>query len=962
MPDFTPGQRWISDTELHLGLGTVMESDQRSVTMAFPASGETRMYARQNAPLTRVRFVRGDEIRDQDGQQFTVAGIEEHQGLLIYIARDPDGEPLELPETRLDNLLQLNRPGDRLFSGQIDANKWFALRYASLSHANRLMHSDLHGLTGGRTSLLPHQLYIAHEVAGRFAPRVLLADEVGLGKTIEAGMILHQQLLTERCRRALIVVPETLLHQWLVEMLRRFNLYFSIFDEERCLGIVESSGIDNPFHAEQLVLCSLDFLVSQPQRAAQAVSGNWDLLICDEAHHLHWSPEQSSVEYELVATLARVTPGVLLLTATPEQLGKAGHFARLRLLDADRFSDLDTFIKEEDEYGPIADAVESLLGAQGLDKETEQTLRATVEEGDNLKYIETLTGADDTAKPAARAALVEHLLDRHGTGRILFRNTRAAVKGFPKRELHDQALPLPDAYAACLNPAQADAITSERILICPEAAYRAHGPSQPRWIDFDPRIDWLVTTLRELRPAKILLIAAWAETVLELAEVLHSRHGIHAAVFHEGMSIVERDRAAAYFADAEEGTQLLLCSEIGSEGRNFQFAHHLILFDLPLDPDLLEQRIGRLDRIGQSETIRIHVPWLENSAQAVLYHWYHRALDAFEHTCPAAQAVYASRHAELLACLRDGGAHDLESLLESGRRTREQMNEALHQGRDRLLEYNSCRPGLAESIRERAAQQDDDATLGDYLNNLFDCFGIDSEAHGPRSVVAHPSDEMQAQHFPGIPADGVTLTLHRETALAHENMQFVTWEHPIVRDGMEMVLCSEMGNSGVSALKHRGVKPGTLLLEALYVLEASSSEALHGARYLPPTMMRILIDRKGKTHDGVASYAAIEGAVQAVDSEIALNIMRKHQKELRAMLAAAEEEAGRRAPEYIDQARARASRLLGTEIDRLSALRRVNPHIRDEELAYFENQRTAVRLALRVARPRLDAVRVLLAI
>src|SRR5690606_14407009 len=101
------------------------------------------------------------------------------------------------------------------------------------------------------------------------------------------------------------------------------------------------------------------------------------------------------------------------------------------------------------------------------------------------------------------------------------------------------------------------------------------------------------------------------------------------------MRLLERDRAAAFFADHETGSQALICSEIGSEGRNFQFVHHLVLFDLPFNPDLLEQRIGRLDRIGQTEIIRIYAPCLQNSAQAVMLHWYHDGLNALEKICPA---------------------------------------------------------------------------------------------------------------------------------------------------------------------------------------------------------------------------------------------------------------------------------------------------------------------------------------
>ncbi len=100
------------------------------------------------------------------------------------------------------------------------------------------------------------------------------------------------------------------------------------------------------------------------------------------------------------------------------------------------------------------------------------------------------------------------------------------------------------------------------------------------------------------RSQKVLVICAKATTALQLEQVLREREGIRAAVFHEGMSIIERDRAAAWFAEEDTGAQVLLCSEIGSEGRNFQFASNLVMFDLPFNPDLLEQRIGRLDRIG----------------------------------------------------------------------------------------------------------------------------------------------------------------------------------------------------------------------------------------------------------------------------------------------------------------------------------------------------------------------------
>ena len=131
------------------------------------------------------------------------------------------------------------------------------------------------------------------------------------------------------------------------------------------------------------------------------------------------------------------------------------------------------------------------------------------------------------------------------------------------------------------------------------------------------------------RGAKVLLICKSQRKVVALETALLEKINLKVGLFHEGLPLVQRDRNAAWFAESD-GAQLLICSEIGSEGRNFQFAHHLVLFDLPLNPGLLAQRLGPLDRIGQTQTIRIHVPYVSGSAEECIVEWYHRGLDAFE--------------------------------------------------------------------------------------------------------------------------------------------------------------------------------------------------------------------------------------------------------------------------------------------------------------------------------------------
>ena len=148
MQEFTIGQRWISAAELQLGLGMVVEIEHRTVSIIFPATTEIRIYSRQNAPLTRVRFTPGDWVQNQDDALLQVVDLDESSGLIVYHCETESGDAVLLPEGKLNNYLQLNRPGERLLNGQIDRNKWFSLRTKARGIANTLLQSRVYGLAG----------------------------------------------------------------------------------------------------------------------------------------------------------------------------------------------------------------------------------------------------------------------------------------------------------------------------------------------------------------------------------------------------------------------------------------------------------------------------------------------------------------------------------------------------------------------------------------------------------------------------------------------------------------------------------------------------------------------------------------------------------------------------------------------------------------------------------------------
>lgn len=973
---FVIGQRWISEAEADLGLGIVLEVANRRLTLSFPAAGDRRTYAMENAPVSRVKYEIGDKVRHQDGTKITISEIVEQANLLMYVGADADGQEVSIPEFELDSFVQFSTPRERLFAGQIDRHQHFHLRYQTLHYAHAHRQAPYFGLAGPRVQLLPHQLYIAHQVANRYAPRVLLADEVGLGKTIEAGLILHQQLLTGRVKRALIVVPASLQHQWLVEMLRRFNLSFTLLDVARCNALVgldsdemsvdfdhedddedeffsrNESTSDNPFESAQLVLCSLDFLLKNPMRHAQAVAAGWDMLLVDEAHHLTWSEDNVSPAYAAVEDLAFASKALLLLTATPEQLGLESHFARLRLLDPDRYYDLAAFKKEQDSYQPLNNVVQALLVQkdQGANDFSAESVTALTTYLGEAVVAELRANAKEDFVAAVDSA-IDGLLDRHGTGRVLFRNTRASVKGFPLRELHAYPLELEDVTLFD------SASLVEQIR--PEALFQKNT-EQDWWLQ-DQRVTWLVEWLKQNRRKKVLVICASADTAQTLEEYLRLRKGVLTGVFHENMSLIERDRAAAYFADLEEGAQVLVCSEIGSEGRNFQFAQDLVLFDLPMNPDLLEQRIGRLDRIGQTDDIHIHVPYFVRSAQERLLQWYHQGLNAFEKTCAIGQAVYSQFEPRLLSAL-NAPEENFAGLLSETREYSDALIAQLQQGRDRLLELNSCKFNVAASLVEALDDNDDSPALSHYMNSVFDSFGVDTDKHSENSIVVHPSDHMRIEQFPGLPESGLTITFDRTTALSREDIQFASWEHPLVRGAQELISQTEFGNTAFCTLKLPPLKPGNLLLEAIYVLHCPAPAELELFRHIPQSLMRVLIDDKGKDLSAVLNVAQLSKLVQKVSRNKAQELVRHARPALSEMLKQAEAMTEAKQKQLIVSARNAVIAELTAEIVRLESLAAVNPSVRHAEIDYLKNRLAISVEFLEQAQVRLDALRVVMTI
>ena len=939
MEEFYPGQRWTSEGEPELGVGVVVDTQKNRVQIQFPSSGEKRQYATENAPLRRVSFKAGDKVSDLENRSFLIEGVQDNGHLFLYI-----GAEGVLSEADLGDVSVKHGVSDRLFMGEVDVPALFALRRRTLEYDHMRRISPINGFVGGRIDLIPHQLYIAHEVSSRYAPRVLLSDQVGLGKTIEACLILHRLLLSGQASRTLILVPDSLVHQWFVEMLRRFNFWFNIFDEERCASLDEGAPDGNPFLDDQLVLCSTSFLANSPKRAHQAISADWDMLVVDEAHHLEWSREKASSEYAIVEMLSKAAKGLLLLTATPEQLGVESHFARLRLLDPERYVDYNAFINESNDHKNIASILEDLSTGKPLNDKAKVKLEGLFGSERISKFDEKGTVAKDQ--------LIEDLLDQHGPGRVVFRNTRAAMSGFPIRKVHLVPITAKADHDHWLQRLFKE-YTQEN------EAKNAANVNLRFWFSEDPRVAWLTRLLEELNPAKVLLICRSKAKVLALGKALQRMSTANVAVFHEDLTIVQRDRNAAWFAE-DNGARILLCSEIGSEGRNFQFAHHLVLFDLPVHTELLEQRIGRQDRIGQKEDIQIHVPYLTSSPQEVLVRWFHEGLNAFEENIEGGNQIGQLFNARITEVALNATSADmsakLDDLISETASYLKELKQTLANGRDKLLEMNSFRPLIAEKLVNKIKATDRDLTLEQYMIKVFEQFGIEMEDLAPRTYLLHPA-KANRETFPSIPDEGVSVTFDRKRALSREDVAFVSWDHPMVTGAIDMVLSTGSGGASVGVLKGTG-KTG-VLLEVLFVLETTDKKGIYVDRFLPTTPLRVVVNHMG---DEVTADYPIDFMNQHLKPAQLDGLLSNETFEdtiLPNMLKTAEEIAEQLKTSEVKSGLELMSQTLDHEIGRLATLHKRNKAIRPDEVRRALAEKNVLTTLIANANIRMDSLQLI---
>jgi ATP-dependent helicase HepA len=857
---FQIGQCWTSEGEPELGIGFVQSQDSTAVTIEFPSVSQSRIYRKKTAPLRRLEYRIGEKIQSRTGNTLLVERIEVREELNWYIATDGT----ELCESELSSKLTLQRPIERFLAGQWDSLKAFSLRRRSLEYYHRHLHSDARGMIGPKVQLLPHQAYVTKEISKRGLPRALLADEVGLGKTIEAAWIMHRLMATQRIRRVLIIVPESLVNQWFVELFRRFNISFWV-PASQTTEALELGDIAD----QERVILSIESVAAYFEQGLLKTE-DWDMVIVDEAHRIVWKQDQPSDEYKLLQSLAENTSALLLLTATPEQLGLEGHFSRLHLIDPLRFPTLEQFKKEHETYINVA-----------------------------------IKAAQDTDRNQAL-----DLIDRYGTGRVYFRNSRAVVESegfsFPKR-----------------------------ILIKHEIADHK-----------DSMIQWLADFVKTHQKEKTLLICSSVKKVIEWEKRLREEHALKAVSFHEEQSLLARDRNAAYFVDPQ-GAAILLCSEIGGEGRNFQHASHLILADLPEDPDVLEQRIGRLDRIGQGADISIHVPYIPRTFSERLLRWHEEVFQAFVSPPKGAREVYDHFRSNWAALKEQTitKASDLllDQLLTDAKDYYQKQLKRIESGRDRLIEINSFDPIEAPKLVKRLQDTEKAAELKDYFEELLDAMGLHSDDLDGDSLFVDPGHGQYVSYFPGLPPEGLSFTFNRTKALRRNDLALMSWDHPMVIETLEQVVGQEYGNVSVAQWPKAMVA-----IECNFVFEAAGIDSKWFVdEFFPSSSIRVMLDVSGKEIE-IENIKPLSPAATALVKKIPAD-------RIRSLLKLALSHSQKTSDHLKTQAMAKMNISIDQEISRLRTLQSKNNLVSETEIHWWTDRKTNLTQAFNGAQVRLDS-------
>ena len=853
---FVAGQRWLSQTEPELGLGLVLKTEADRVTIMFPSTETTRVYTVESPPLTRVKFSVGDVLKTQDGKNFTVEQVEEKDGTVIYFSK---GKRIE--ESRLSDSLTFSKPYDRLLNAQVEEKQLYNLRHRALYRRFKTYRAPLRGLLQGRYMVRAHQLHVVAQATRFQHPRVLLADEPGMGKTVEAGLILQRLRTFGNAVRVLLLAPQSLLWRTETELQRRFEFEFQRLTEEdftaktKKKAAAKKAKDETPeaFQSEETeqgepeelwVSMSLeDFSGHRAKHAKEAAHAGWDVVIVAGAEDLKWD-DSGNAAWNAVEAIAGATASLVLLSSEGPEHDAKSHYGRLHLLDGEAFSTQRKYTAHRKELEDLETAVTRLQSVTTCDKECDALLKK-LEKDAKVKELHKLW---KEGREEVRETIIDYLLDGQECGRTVFRNTRPRVTGLPVRTVDIVKLEAkPEAREGLKeefkHPAEKPAEPEKGK---PKALPSAVDSAAAAWLGvlvsppppvLTPPVPNEPPPPPPPPPPRALVITASRARAVAVEKALRSKV----------------DGTVELVTDAPRGDQGVPPSAtvVGEEdliGRGFPGFDLVVLWDTPLTVDEARERLFACENCFKDK-LHILVPVIPDTPQEMTVRWLQDGLNAFG-SATEGQAEAAAEHHKAAHDIakRIGVKHnpklddELKAVSKKTAAAHDAANKKLAKHADVFLDAVSCRAPSAEQMFNRMNSSDEDDSLDIFMNRMFETLGILVETKGPRIIYVKPNPEM-SYHFDAIPKEGLTFAYHRNVAATREDSTLLTWDHPLVARAADVLLATPAGNT--SYVVWEDERSQIVLLEGIYL--ANPKVGAHPklvARYMPSTPVRVVLSHE----------------------------------------------------------------------------------------------------------------------
>jgi SNF2 family DNA or RNA helicase len=839
--------------EPHGMVGVVERIEHRRIVCKFE-DGE-KYFALRNAPIRRLELQPGQPVMRLDGSMGIIQSAVTGQEIPTWNVWFGNSAAA-VAEMALRPAVVMD-PVDRLKSGELGSAKQFNLRSVAMDYWTAHRHNELVSLANARVDLKPYQVSVVHTVISDYPHRYLLCDEVGLGKTIEAAMIVKELRARGQARRVLILAPSGLLRQWQFELKTKFNETFAIYNKNT-VRLLKDQGHVNPWSANDSVIASHAWASWNENRRKEIASVDWDLVIVDEAHHARRQKYGNSITrtnlYRLVEGLVAgsdfLRRAALFLTATPLQLERYELYSLVEMLNPALFSSDSDFSRHVSSLSGLNQLVERLQ-TEGLPPAED------VDVVDDLARFLELDAPDVTAMLGERSAseIADELRRRHRLSEVMIRNRKALVAGFQPRvatrwevelspserevqrimhEVIEEGWRLKErtnqnaigflmvilqkllasssrALLASLekrrsrlldpDPDKLSISEAEEVLEDDEEVAVVASGLAPRVDGEVGRIDRVIEVLRGIDidskavvlsenlqllfadspDEKVLIFTEFRETQAMLAELLGDRWSVH--IFHGQLSPDQKDSAVDAFRRGK-GPQVLVSTEAGGEGRNFQFCHVLVNYDLPWNPMKVEQRIGRLDRIGQEHPVSIFNFHVQGTIEGRILEVLERRIKVFEESVGALDPILGEAEGDIRKAMRLAQDARDARIIEIGERLEREIElarEAEKQFGDFIMDAKSYKADIVQrATGEIRPIDEDDFEL--FLERLLAWahayIGPEADT-GERTVEFHaPFTVEHPELFGGLERRRVCLDPGR--SLDSELVEYLGFGHPII--------------------------------------------------------------------------------------------------------------------------------------------------------------------------------------